>query len=70
MTGKFFTANALGAQVRRGVGRFLSKQLPGLRTLFTQDRAETQRRSEDSEERGSLRANVDIYLQIKFLSNF
>ena len=67
MTGKLFTAIPLGAQVRREVGRFLSKQLPGLRTLFPWARAQTEQLG-DYDEPSSLHSNVDIYLQLRFIS--
>ena len=67
MTGKVSTAISLGAQVRREVGRFLSKQLPGLRTLFINDHTEKDR-SERFEEPFKLTPNVDIYLQLRFKS--
>ena len=67
MTGKLFTAISLGAQVRREVGRFLSKQLPGLRTLFPWARAQPDQ-LEAYDERSNLHSNVDIYLQFRFIS--
>ena len=67
MTGKLFTAISLGAQVRREVGRFLSKQLPGLRTLFTCNREEKDR-AENYQEQLNLSLKMDIYLQIRFIS--
>ena len=67
MTGKLFTAISLGAQVRREVGRFLSKQLPDLRTLFTSGRANKDRDG-NYEEQFKLRPNVDIFLQFRFIS--
>ena len=67
MTGKLFTAISLGAQVRREVGRFLSKQLPDLRTLFTRDLAGIGR-TEDDKETHKLIPKVDIYLHIRFIS--
>ena len=67
MTGKLFTVVSLGAQVRREVGRFLSKQLPGLRTLFPWARTQTgQLRKYGAQ--SNLDINVDIYLQIRFIS--
>ena len=67
MTGKPFTGISLGAQVRREVGRFLSKQLPDLRTLFTWNREEEDR-AENYQEQLNLRLKMDIYLQIRFIS--
>ena len=67
MTGKLFTAISLGAQVRREVGRFLSKQLPDLRTLFTRERSDKDR-AENYKEQFKLSPTVDIYLQIRFIS--
>ena len=67
MTGKLFTANSVGAQVRREVGRFLSKQLPGLRTLFTW-KHEEEDRAENYQEQLNLSLKMDIYLQIRFIS--
>jgi len=67
MTGKLFTAISLGAQVRREVGRFLSKQLPGLRTLFTWNREEKDR-AKNYQEQLNLSLKMDIYLQIRFIS--
>ena len=61
MTGKLFTAISLGAQVRREVGRFLSKQLPDLRTLFTGDHAETGQLGKKGAQ-SNLDLNIDIYL--------
>ena len=67
MTGKLFTAISLGAQVRREVGRFLSKQLPGLRTLFHWARTQTgQLRKYGAQ--SNLDLNIDIYLQFRFIS--
>ena len=67
MTGKLFPGISLGAQVRREVGRFLSKQLPGLRTLFTWNREEKDR-AKNYKEQLNLSLKVDIYLQIQFIS--
>ena len=67
MTGKLFTASSLGAQVRREVGRFLSKQLPDLRTLFTGGHAD-KGRAETYKETHKIIPKVDIYLQIRFIS--
>ena len=67
MTGKLFTAISLGAQVRREVGRFLSKQLPGLRTLFTWNREEEDR-AENYQEQLNLSLKMDIYSQNQFIS--
>ena len=67
MTGKLFTAISLGAQVRREVGRFLSKQLPDLRTLFTRDRSDEDR-AENYEEQFKFIPKLDIYLQFRFIS--
>ena len=67
MTGKLFTAISLGAQVRREVGRFLSKQLPDLRTLFIKDPADKDRAGRN-EEQFRLTPKVDIYLQLRFFS--
>ena len=67
MTGKLFTVISLGAQVRREVGRFLSKQLPGLRTLFPWARTQTvQLRKYGAQ--SNLDLNIDIYLQFRFIS--
>ena len=67
MTGKLFTAISLGAQVRREVGRFLSKQLPGLRTLFPWARTQTgQLGKKGAQSNPAL--NIDIYLQFRFIS--
>ena len=67
MTGKLFTAISLGAQARREVGRFLSKQLPGLRTLFPWARTQTgQLRKYGAQ--SNLDLNIDIYLQFRFIS--
>ena len=67
MTGKLFTAISTGAQVRREVGRFLSKQLPGLRTLFPWARGHARQLGHYGEQR-KLHSNVDIYLQFRFIS--
>ena len=67
MTGKLFTVISLGAQVRREVGRFLSKQLPGLRTLFTWEYAENNL-AENGEEQLRSDLRMDIYLQMRFIS--
>ena len=66
MTGKLFTVISLGAQVRREVGRFLSKQLPDLRTLFTRDHADKGRAENYKETQKT--PTVDIYLQFRFIS--
>ncbi len=67
MTGKLFTVVSLGAQVRREVGRFLSKQLPGLRTLFPWARTQTGQLREYGAQ-SNLDLNIDIYLQFRFIS--
>ena len=67
MTGKFFTAISLGAQVGREVGRFLSKQLPGLRTLFPWARTQTGHPGKKRAQ-SNLDLNIDIYLQFRFIS--
>ena len=67
MTGKLFTVVSLGAQVRREVGRFLSKQLPDLRTLFTGDHAD-KGRAETYKVTHKLIPKVDIYLQLRYIS--
>ena len=67
MTGKLFTAISTGAQVRREVGRFLSKQLPGLRTLFPWARGQNGQLVQ-YEEQSSLHSNVDIYLLLRYYS--
>ena len=67
MTGKLFTAISLGAQVRREVGRFLSKQLPGLRTLFPWARTQTGQLGKKGPQ-SNLDLNIDIYLQFRFIS--
>ena len=67
MTGRLFTAISLGAQVRREVGRFLSKQLPGLRTLFPWARTQTGQLGKNAAQR-NLGLNIDIYLQFRFIS--
>ena len=67
MTGKLFTANSVGAQVRREVGRFLSKQLSGLRTLFASDRAENDR-AEDYEGPPRSELKMDNFSQFRFFS--
>ena len=67
MTGKLFTVISLGAQVRREVGRFLSKQLPGLRTLFPWARTQTSQLRKYGAQ-SNLDLNIDIYLQFRFIS--
>ena len=67
MTGKLFTVISLGAQVRREVGRFLSKQLPGLRTLFRWARTQRGQLAKKGAQ-SNLDLNIDIYLQFKFIS--
>ena len=67
MTGKLFTVISLGAQVRREVGRFLSKQLPGLRTLFPWARTQTGQLGKYGA-RNNLDLKIDIYLQFRFIS--
>ena len=67
MTGKLFTEIFLGAQVRREVGRFLSKQLPGLRTLFPWARTQTGQLGNYGAQ-SNLDLNIDIYSQIRFIS--
>jgi len=67
MTGKLFTVISLGAQVRREVGRFLSKQLPGLRTLFPWPRTQAGQLGKYGAQ-NNLDLNIDIYLQFRFIS--
>ena len=67
MTGKLFTVISLGAQVRREVGRFLSKQLPGLRTLFPWARTQPGQLVKYGAQ-SKLDLNMDNYLQFRFIS--
>ena len=60
MTGKLLAAISLGAQVRREVGRFLSKQLPGLRTLFPWARTQADQLGKKGAQ-SNLDLNIDIY---------
>ena len=63
MTGKLLTGISLGAQVRREVGRFLSKQLPDLRTLLTWIHKE-EGRAENYQEQLHLDLKMDIYSHV------
>ena len=63
-----FDTRFLGAQVGREVGRFLSKQLPGLRTLFTWDQTNESENHVEKEIPCGVTNKLDIYLHIKFIS--
>tara|TARA_E500000331_G_scaffold79445_1_gene75005 strand:- start:40 stop:249 length:210 start_codon:yes stop_codon:yes gene_type:complete len=63
-----FEASFLGAQVGREVGRFLSKQLPGLRTLFTWDQTNESGNHVEKEMPCAATNKLDIYLHIRFIS--
>ena len=63
-----FEASSLGAQVGREVGRFLSKQLLGLRTLFSGYLSTYSDQSFDNGGPSQLEKKVDIYLQFRFIS--
>ena len=63
-----FDARFLGAQVGREVGRFLSKQLPGLRTLFTWSQTKGSVNHVEKELTSEATNKLDIYLQIRFIS--
>jgi len=63
-----FEASFLGAQVGREVGRFLSKQLPGLRTLFTWSPTKKSGNHVEKELPCGATNNLDIYLNIRFIS--
>ena len=63
-----FEASFLGAQVGREVGRFLSKQLPGLRTLFTWSQTKGSVNHVGKELTSEATNKLDIYLQIRFIS--
>ena len=60
----------LGAQARREVGRFLSKQLLGLRTLFSKYSFTYSEKSLDNDQPSQLTNKMDIYLHFRFISIF